>query len=153
MAGIVMNKLLLGAAVFAGAIGWALLAPRSTTFGLFAGDQIGRFLTIAVGYIATVAGAFLGGIYRELRARQRRGETRIESPLSFFGELLRSINVWLAITGSPIVFALLLKTASGMGLSGIVVVALENGFSCLLVLDSLVGEKNLAPRSKPAHQV
>jgi hypothetical protein len=151
MAVIVMKQLLLVTAVLAGAITWISLAPRSTSFGLFTNDQSNHLLTITVGYIATAAGAFLGTVYRELSARQRRGETIIESPVSFLGELLRSINLWMAMTGSPIVFALLLKTTSGMGLSGIVVVALENGFSCLLVLDSLVGEKNRRPRSKPAH--
>jgi hypothetical protein len=146
-----VKRLLIGIVVLAGALAWVELAPRSTTFGLLAGNSISRLLTISVGYGATVAGALLGAVYRDLRARQRHGETHIESPLSFFGELLRSINLWLAITGSPIVFALLLKTTSGMGLSGIVVVALENGFSCLLVLDSLAGEKNRS-RSRPVHQ-
>lgn len=146
------KRITLGAAVLVGAMAWIVMAPKGSTFGLFSADQAGRIITLVIGYFATATGAFLGAVYRDLRTRQRRGETHVESLSAFLSELLRSINLWLALTGSPIVFALVLKTTSGMGLSGIVVVALENGFSCLLVLDSLVADSSRQAKSRTAQQ-
>jgi hypothetical protein len=46
------------------------------------------------------------------------------------------------------VYALLLKSSNGLSLSGLIVVALENGFCCLIIINGFVGRQVEAQMAK-----
>jgi hypothetical protein len=125
------------------------LVPRSPSFGMFAGDDqvnVGRFV---LAFAATIFGVILGSLYRTLRAMQQRGVKVIDEPLVFLSETTRSVDLWLALAGAPIVYALLLQSTSGMALPGMLVVALENGFCCVVIVNSFVAKNEAENASKP----
>lgn len=124
------------------------LVPRSPSFGMFAGDDhvnIGRF---GAALAATIVGVVLGSLYRGLRALQQAGVTKIDQPLTFLSDIARSVDLWLGLAGAPIVYALLLQSTSGMALPGMLIVALENGFCCVVIINSFVAKTEAANDSK-----
>jgi hypothetical protein len=125
----------------AGVIAFWFLVPRSASFGMFEGSggvHVGR---IAVSCGATVAGVILGSVYRRLRRLQAQGKDIVEDIPAFFSSAFRSIDMWLALVSAPIVYALLLQSTDGMSLPGMLLVALQNGFCCLLIAEAFVGKK------------
>jgi len=124
-----------------GAIGTVLLAQRSVIFGLYEGGGL-DWMRIGFGYLATVAGVILGSVYRQLRQLQDRRVQKV--PKGFLGNCLRSIDLWMGLCASPIVFALLMQASAGMNLPGIAIVALENGFCCLLIVNGFVTKTQAA---------
>jgi hypothetical protein len=64
--------------------------------------------------------------------------------------MLKSVDMWLGLAGAPIVYALVLQSTAGMTLPGLLVVALENGFCCLIVLNGFMrnAEKDARPSAK-----
>jgi hypothetical protein len=132
-----------------GAVTWFRLAPTAGAFGLFegSGDQIVR---VTVGYLATVAGVVLGSLYRQLRQMRDSGVTEISNVREFVSRGLRSVDLWMGLCGSPIVFLLLARSSEGMSLAGMVVVALENGFCCLIIVNGFVGRMEAANKAPTA---
>jgi len=90
-------------------------------------------------FSATIAGVVIGSTYRQLRALQAAGLTTIPNARVFLSDLSRSIDLWLGLVGAPIVYALLLQSTDGMSLPGLLLVALENGFCCLLIVNAFIG--------------
>jgi hypothetical protein len=127
-----------------GLLAYWYLAPRSSTFGMFEGAETSGPLRFALSFSATIAGVILGSFYRELRALRAKGVTTIENPRSFIGTMSRSVDMWLGFAGSPIVYALLLKATDGMSLPGLLAIALENGFCCLIIINGFVGRTEQA---------
>jgi hypothetical protein len=115
------------------------LAPRSSSFGMFEGAEAAGLWRFALSFLATIAGVICGSFYRELRNLQAKGETKITNPRGFLGDMFRSVDMWLGFAGSPIVYSLLLKATDGMSLPGLIVVALQNGFCCLIVVNGFIG--------------
>jgi len=132
-----------------GAIVWFRLAPTARAFGLFekAGSQ--QLLRIIVGYLATVAGVVLGSTYRQLRQLRDSGIAEIQSLRAFAARAFRSVDLWMGLCGSPLVFLLLIKASDGLNLPGLVVSALENGFCCLIIINGFVGKAE-AQQKAPA---
>lgn len=133
-------------AIAVGFFGFWRLAPRTTTFGMFGGEGEAQFGRIALSFSATILGVVLGTLYRSLRRLQESGATAIENVRAFFSGLLRSIDLWLGMAGSPIVFALVLQSTSGMTVPGLLLVGLENGFCCLIVVNAFVGRAEAATK-------
>lgn len=125
------------------------LAPRSSSFGMFEGAETSGPLRFILSFLATIAGVILGSLYRELRNRQAKGETEIPDLGLFFGSMVRSVDMWLGFAGSPIVYSLILKATDGMSLPGLLVVALQNGFCCLIIVNGFVGKAE-QDAAKPA---
>lgn len=123
------------------------LAPRSSSFGMFEGAETSGPLRFILSFLATIAGVMCGSFYRELRSLQAGGEGRIRDLRAFFGNTFRSIDMWLGFAGSPIVYALLLKATDGMSLPGLLVIALENGFCCLIIVNGFIGRAEQAATS------
>ena len=95
-------------------------------------------LRSTLGFSATLLGVLLGVVYRELREVQATGEKRLKVR-AFFRDIRRSINLWLGMVGAPVVFALLLKSSEGARLGGFLVMALEHGFCCSIILNASLG--------------
>ena len=91
-------------------------------------------------FLATIIGVICGSFYRELRSLQAKNVTTIQDPGLFFGNMVRSVDMWLGFAGSPIVYSLLLKATDGMSLPGLLAVALENGFCCLIIVNGFIGK-------------
>ena len=126
-------------AVVVGLAGFWYLVPRAPSFGMFAVEGEINLTRAGLSFAATIAGVILGSFYRQLRALQATGQTTIEAPLRFIAAMFRSVDMWLGLAGAPIVYALLLQSTSGMTLPGLLVVALENGFCCLVIVNGFVG--------------
>jgi hypothetical protein len=63
--------------------------------------------------------------------------------------MFRSVDMWLGIAGAPIVYALLLKATDGMSMPGLLAVALENGFCCLIIVNGFIGRAEQQNAAKP----
>jgi hypothetical protein len=127
-----------------GLVAYWYLAPRSSSFGMFEGAEVAGLWRFALSFLATIAGVICGSFYRELRGLQAKGVPRITNPRGFLGDMFRSVDMWLGFAGSPIVYSLLLKATDGMSLPGLIVVALQNGFCCLIIVNGFVGRAEQA---------
>jgi hypothetical protein len=140
-----------GAAIVAVVLGFVLymnFVPRTASFGMQAEAGGSGMLRLTLSFAATIAGVVLGSVYRQIRELQARGAVRIDDFGAFFGDVFRSTDMWLGLVGSPLVYALLLKSSDGMSLPGLITVALENGFCCLLIISGFVGktEQQASPK-------
>jgi|GEM_PF-6900620 len=116
------------------------LAPRNPSFGMFEGVEGSSTFRFFSSFVATIVGVLLGGFYRNLRALKDGGATELKDPRAFIQGTLRSIDLWLGMISAPIVFSLLLKGADGMNLPGLLSVALQNGFCCLVIINGLMAK-------------
>jgi hypothetical protein len=98
----------------------------------------GNYCIVAFGYLVTLLGVLLGSVYRQLRARADAGTTSVGDPRLFFGTVFTSVEFWMSMCGSPIVYALLWKSVGGGDLSALTIIALENGFCCTTILSNFV---------------
>lgn len=127
--------------IVAGAVGFFLywaISPWRGDYGLFEFREAERVGAAVLGFIATLTGVFLGTAYRKLSAIKAAGRDDVGKLKVFFRSLLGSVDLWMGLIASPLVFALLLQASAGMSLPGLLVVALENGFCCLLIAESLL---------------
>lgn len=121
---------------------WWIAVPRE--HGMFAVEN--RELTkLLIGFGATVAGVVLGSAYRHLARLKERGVETMESFRAQALSIARSVDLWMGLLASPIVYGLLIQSLAKMGQSGLVIVALENGFCCLLIAESFVNKGRVAP--------
>jgi hypothetical protein len=145
----VTKYVIAASAIVLGFVLFLYFVPRTTSFGMFAGPNevnVGRLL---LAFATTIAGVVLGSFYRNLRAYQATGRPTIEQPLAFVSSIFRSVDMWLGLVGAPIVYALLLQSSSGMTLPGILILALQNGFCCVLLVNSFVGGVEKKLENKP----
>ena len=126
-------------ALIVGLGAFLFLAPKDEAFGLFSSGNGVRSFDYVYAYLATVIGVFLGSFYRGLSALRISGTRRV--PSGFAAARLRSVDLWLGLVASPIVFVFLLRTTDGMSLPGLIIVGLENGFCELVVIESLMQRK------------
>lgn len=137
------------AAVVIGFFGYWFLVPRSPSFGMFEAVDGSGTARLLLSFGATIAGVICGALYRKLRALQDSGIPQIPSLRPFFGEMLRSTDMWLGLAGAPIVYSLLLKATDGMSLPGLLAVALENGFCSLIIVNGFIGRAARENDAKP----
>jgi hypothetical protein len=145
--------LILAAAI--GLAGWIYFIPTTAiTGGLGFGDNPAeqkslQYLTIAFGYCVTLAGVFLGSAYRELQRRRASGSTTISGVLEFLKSVTSSIDFWLGLCGSPLVYALILQGVDSNNMAGLVVIALQNGFTCTVAIDAISKGQQQRPAASP----
>lgn len=131
------------AALVVGFAAYFALVPRSVSFGMFeegAGAGTARLL---IAFAATILGVLIGSAYRLLS--KQKG---LLPPLRLWTrDLLRSTDLWLGLVVAPIVYALLINTTDGMDISGLVVIALQNGFCAQAIIQGLIArqEREHAP--------
>jgi hypothetical protein len=119
-------------------IWWRLVQPHELQFGAQAVPVEGNFLIVIYGYLVTLLGVVLGSGYRELQKLRESGATRIENMRAFFKNIFSSVDLWLGLFGSPIVYALLWKSVAGGNISGLTIIALQNGFCCTVIISNFV---------------
>ena len=139
-------------AIVAGYIVYSLMAPRAHSFGFFEGAENSQTIRFMITFLATVVGVLLGSIYRELKSLQSTGIAKIPSLNTFFSDIGRSTDLWIGLAGSPIVYSLILQSTNGMSLPGLIVVALQNGFCCLIVLNGFIGRQEAGQKVPPTPQ-
>jgi hypothetical protein len=127
------------ALVTIGVIAWLYsLHGTPIRFGANAVPEEPRLPIIAYGYAITLVGVVFGTVYRELRRRKSGGQEQLEGIKSFLRSILLSIDLYLGLCGSPFVYALLLKSFEGGNIIALTTVALQNGFCCTIILNSLL---------------
>jgi hypothetical protein len=133
-------------AVLCAAIGfglfWFVVTPQQ--HGMWAAPDA-HALRLLAGFAATLFGVVLGSMYRQLARLRESGVQSLTSVRSFTVDLVRSVDLWMGLVASPLVYGLLVQSAEMMATSGLVIVALENGFCCLLVVENFV--------KKPPHNI
>lgn len=115
-----------------------LAANTPLAFGMNEAPEPQSIVVVAYGYCVTLAGVILGALYRELQAMKARGEQQIGSIGRFLRGVFLSVDFWISACGSPIVYALLWKSLEGGSRSALTIVALQNGFCCTMILDSIM---------------
>ncbi len=129
-----------------GIIGWRyLLGSELLRFGANAVPEQPGARVLVYGYIVTLVGVVLGSAYRELQARKQRGETSINGFRSFLGSVFLSLDFWMSLCGSPLVYALIWKSMEGGNLAGLTTIALQNGFCCTVIISSLISKPAQTP--------
>jgi hypothetical protein len=121
-----------------GFAGFWWLSPRSDNFGMFESGAADATLRIVLSFAAVIVGVVLGSLYRTLKSLGDEGKKDIGNAGRFLSRAFRSIDMWLGLVAAPLVYAVLLQSTSGMALSGLVVVGLQNGFCCLVVANALL---------------
>ena len=126
---------------------WWLIRDSQTVFGGSAQPDGQSILVIAYGYAVTLVGVFLGSAYRKLQDMKTRPRPLIHigKIRKFLSSVFRSIDFWMGLCGSPIVYALIWKSMGGGSVAGLTTIALQNGFFCTLILNGLY--KNNVSRS------
>jgi hypothetical protein len=124
-----------------GIAAWAYFRWPGTSYGGMEAPSGSRsFFELAYGMAMTLLGVFLGSFYRRLAELKQQKRTTIGNPKTFVKQVLLSIDLWMGLCGAPIVFGIILRSAEGMDLPGYTMVALENGFCCLVVLSSFTSQ-------------
>jgi hypothetical protein len=122
---------------------WFYFAQKDQlTYGFLTGPEKSIFsnkiVLIIYGYLVTVIGVVLGTIYRELSEMKEKGRRRITKIGVFIKRIFSSIDLWLGLLGSPFVYALIWKSIDEGSISGLTVIALQNGFSCTIITNSFL---------------
>lgn len=115
-----------------------LISNQPLRFGANEAPQQQGWLIILYGYVVTVVGVLLGAVYRGLQLQRQQGSTSVENPKAFARGILLSIDLWMSLCSSPIVYALIWKSLEGGNAGGLTIIALQNGFCCQTVLSSLL---------------
>lgn len=126
---------------------WFIVVPQDHGFFSVTDSNAGRLL---IGFAATLAGVLLGSTYRNLARMRAANVETIRNVGRFTSNVLRSVDLWMGLVASPLVYGLLVQSATSMALPGLVVVALENGFCCLLIAENITRRTASAPDSGPA---
>lgn len=92
------------------------------------------------GYLMTLLGVLLGTAYRRLQHLRDAGIKEIPSFRRFSRSIFLSIEFWLGICGSPLVYALLVRSTEGGGLAGLTTIAIQNGFFCTVIIAGLAAK-------------
>lgn len=128
-----------------GFLGWRyLIHSEPLRFGANAIPEQPGTPVILFGYGITLLGVILGSAYRELQARRQRGLIRLKSFREFLGSVFLSLDFWMSLCGSPLVYALIWKSMDGGNIAGLTTIALQNGFCCTVIISSLMA-KPLSP--------
>lgn len=122
-------------ALIIGFLGWSYLYSGEINFyGAVAGQaQTITWWGLLGGYIATIVGVFVGAGYRAI-AGAEVPTGQISDLSETLRQIFRSRDLWAGLFASPLVFGVIFKTADGISLSGLVVIALENGFFCHFIV-------------------
>jgi len=115
---------------------WKLVEPQQLQWGAQSVPVAGNFLIVIYGYLVTLAGVIIGSAYRQLQQLREKGETTIKDIPTFIRSVFYSIDLWTGLLGSPIVYALLWKSIDNGSVSGLTIVALQNGFCCTVIISN-----------------
>jgi len=124
---------------FLGAVAWFILnRVDGNPLGGIATPDAGDLFIVIYGYFTTVCGVLLGSAYRQLERLRALKQTRISSFRTLAADIGTSIDLWMSLLASPIVFALIWKTMDRTSYASVTIMALENGFACLAVISAML---------------
>jgi len=118
-------------------LAWWLMIQSPVRFGAVAvteDDGMGR---LVYGYLVTLVGVVLGAAYRNLQIRREAGEHEVGGVGQFLRTVFLSLDFWMGVCGSPLVYALLMRATEGGSMAGLTAIAIENGFFCTIVIRGL----------------
>jgi len=100
-----------------------------------------KAILVGYGYFTLVVGVFLGAGYRNLKERRAAGGKML-NVREFIREVFHSVDFWLGLFGSPVVYAILLQAVDLTNISigsaaGMTLVGLQNGFVCQSIADAI----------------
>ncbi len=130
--------------VLAGYYYWSNINLQGTNFGAVAIED-SPALKILIAYLITLLGVLLGTIYRNLQERKLKGRNSINKPGAFFKSVFKSIDFWMSLCASPLVFMVLYNSISNSSFSSLAVIAFENGFFITLIMDKLIPSTTVDP--------
>jgi hypothetical protein len=132
----------------AGFFGWNFIVMNQPLrFGANETPQTQSFGVILYGYAVTLTGVLIGSVYRALQGLKEKDIKSVGDPGTFLKTMLSSVDLWMSVCGSPIVYALLWKSLDGGNIAGLTVIALENGFCCTMILNNFMKR---GPAQSPA---
>lgn len=102
---------------------------------------VGSFYVV-YGLAVTLVGVVLGTAYRELQCMKQAGHRRIRGVRQLVTSVVYSIDFWMGLCGSPILFSIIWQSAGQLAVGPLTIIAIQNGFCCTLVLPALLGRKD-----------
>ncbi|MCT4607576.1 MAG: hypothetical protein N4A70_00050 [Pelagimonas sp.] len=105
--------------------------------GNFESSGLDGPLRAILGLALTIVGAILGAAYRALVELKASGVGRIENFRQLLSDIFRSVDLWISLAVSPMVFALLLSSTDGVATPGFILIALQNGFFCQAIVERM----------------
>ncbi len=121
--------------VFIGACIYFSLFPRllmSNSFGFGSSKMLNGIL----GYLFLVFGAIFGSAFRLLVDLRKKGRKTIKL-WTLIKSTMKSIDLWVGISLSPIIYPIILKQAN-IDLSAFIILAFENGFFCSVIAETFI---------------
>lgn len=119
---------------------YIVVSSGPVRFGAVAVAEPFGSLRLVFGYLMTIVGVVLGTAYRNLQSLRDRGQSEISGVGLFVRSVFLSIEFWLGLCGSPLVYALLVRSTEGGGLAGLTAVAIQNGFFCTVIVAGLAAK-------------
>ncbi len=109
----------------------------SGAFGVDKDSTANDIIVSIIAFSATILGVLLGSLYRRLVELKERGQQSIRNRV-LFRQVLRSIDFKIGLVGAPIVFGLLWNAISDISMPGMLIIALQNGFTSHAILREVV---------------
>jgi hypothetical protein len=100
---------------------------------------------VTFGYLMNLVGVLVLSNYLEVGNYLRRNRGLDPRPLEVAASVFRSKDFWMALAASSLGLALILRAIGEVNLSGLALIALENGFVWRILIGPLTG----APINKP----
>jgi hypothetical protein len=125
-------------------VGNSRLSSVNGAFGVEANSDLESALTAGLVFLTTLFGVLLGSLYRRLISMQQAGRKSVKFQV-LLRTVLRSIDFQIGLIGAPVVFGLLWQAISDISLSGMLVIALQNGFTSHAILKELTPITNNEP--------
>lgn len=102
---------------------------------------VGHF-HLVYGLTVTLVGVVLGSAYRELQCMKQAGHRRIHGVRELVISVVYSIDFWMGLCGSPILFSIIWQSADQLAVAPLTLIAIQNGFCCTVVLPTLLGRRD-----------
>lgn len=113
-------------------VGQIPFAPSSRS-----GDLL-HWVGMIGGYCTMVVGMVLGVLCRALIAEKAQGAQTVNIG-AFILSKTRSIELWISLMASPLVFGSILRTGADLSTGAFVAFSLQTGFSSYVLIESLMG--------------
>ncbi len=117
-------------------VGSSRLSSVNGAFGVDANSTLESALTAGGAFLTTLLGVLLGSLYRRLLNMQQAGRKSVKFRV-LLRNVARSIDFQIGLVGAPVVFGLLWQAISDISLAGMLVIALQNGFTSHAILKEL----------------
>lgn len=112
----------------------------SGAFGVDEESSIATGITAVVAFSFTLFGVTLGALYRRLVELRESGRRTVSFKV-LLRQVFASIDFKIGLVGAPIVFGLLWQAIADVSLPGMLIIALQNGFTSHAILREIAPHK------------